>query len=148
MVAGATAREGPSLLAVEPREKAAIGAERDQRVEPAQPRVFLLRAHHEPGGEMAVPGRARLEEGPGLRTRAEAPLERAREGRVRARDGVGAGGLLVTLLERGPTRRAQASGRLELAVRGLKRCRYRPSSTLFRTPSIHPKQSASSRASR
>src|SRR6185503_3940614 len=115
MVAGATAREGPSLLAVEPREKTAVGAERDQRVEAAQPRLVLLRAHHVPGGEMAVPGWPRLEESPGLRARAEAALERARESRVRARDRVGARRLLVALLERGATRRAHSSGRLELA---------------------------------
>src|SRR6185436_6395912 len=114
MVAGATAREGPSLLALEPREETAVGAERDQRVEPAQPRVVLLRAHHVPGGEMAVPGGPRLEEGPGLRARAEAPLERAREGGVRARDGVDARRLLVPLLERGATGGTHPSGRLEL----------------------------------
>src|SRR6266545_904319 len=115
-------RTGDSLLrlrrtrrAVEPRKPPAFRAERDQGGQPLEARLVLLRAHHEPVGEAPIPGRLRLEEGPGGRVGAELALEGTGQCRVRALERLDARPLLVAPLERGEAGRAHPPERLQLA---------------------------------
>src|SRR5258707_2898470 len=95
-------RTGDSLLrlrrtrrAVEPRKPPAFRAEHDQGGQPLEARLVLLRAHHEPGGEAPIPGRLRLEEGPGGRARAKLAFERAAPLHVRPLERMDAPSLLL-----------------------------------------------------